>query len=241
MTLQKFILVKFNRKYVIIDSTIIDEYIACNRNMRASYIVKNLRVYKKIDAICADRTVSYFYYYGKFIDTADDKKILEQSILLFTNKASLNMSLMIDKDVKEHLKNLSFIKYYDYDRQKIEEIANKSTDSLHYKDIATLVQVLFPRHIIYRDMTHDFVLKEITQCRSEDRAHYYFSSLNSYLNDIKTKTAKTLLEYIQEIFETNNIRYSTSWSFLFDNFNRKKVNIDKNCESKSEFITIERE
>lgn len=125
----------------------------------------------------------------------------------------LNKNLIVDKESK--LKIITAengrYSYFDYTREKIEEIASKDIKEIKIRDVNPLVQALFPNNLICSGLFHPFIIFEIKDKKRVDPPTYYYGSMNSYLNCNDELKFNRLIDEIVDLFTKNEIKCHQSW------------------------------
>lgn len=128
-------------------------------------------------------------------------------------KLILNKKLEINEEAKNIITNARY-SYFDYTKEKIQEIANKNLEDLKHKDACVLVQALFPNYLICGGLFDAFLMFEIEDNKRVDPPKYCYSNLTSYLDNNKKLKFNHLASEIIDLFETNNIQYNEEWHKL---------------------------
>lgn len=133
-------------------------------------------------------------------------------------KINLNKDLTLNEEYKNVITSAEKgrYSYFDYSKEKIEEIAKMNINDIKWKDTAYLVQALFPQYLIYSGLFDSFLMFEIKNNVRKDPPKYFYRNLISYLNNNKEVKVNYLGDEIINLFEVNNIKYDTSWNILLN-------------------------
>ena len=128
---------------------------------------------------------------------------------------TLNKELVVDEKLKEVITTAERgrYSYFDYDKETIEKIAQKSLreDELSMNDCFHLVQALFPQYLVCSGLIDCFLLFEIKNNVRIDPPLYCYANLSAYLNNNKDAKCNRLVEEIIDLFKKNNINYHNDW------------------------------
>ena len=147
------------------------------------------------------------------------KKQLEQ--------LKLNKDLTINEEYKRVITSAERgrYSYYDYSKEKAQEIAKKDLKDLTYTNAATLVQALFPQYLICSGLFDSFLMFKIKNGVRQDPPKYYYRDLNSFLNNDKGAKLNHLATEIIDLFKTNNIEYNKQWDKFLEKSNEVLENV----------------
>lgn len=133
-----------------------------------------------------------------------------------TEALILNKKLEIDEEAKKIIITAEGGRYlyFDYTKEKIQEIALKNLDDIKRKDANILVQALFPKYLICDGLFDNFLMFEIKNNKRVDPPKYCYYDLTSYLNNNKELKFNYLAFEIIDLFKANNIQYNEQWNKL---------------------------
>ena len=133
-----------------------------------------------------------------------------------TEALLLNKKLEIDEEAKRIITTAEGgrYEYFDYTKEKIQEIASKNLDDIKMIDADVLVQALFPKYLICGGLFDCFLMFEIKKNRRADPPKYCYSDLTSYLNNDKESKFNYLASEIIDLFKVNDIQYNEQWNKL---------------------------
>ena len=131
----------------------------------------------------------------------------------------LNKDLTINEEFKKIITEADNgrYSYFDFTKEKIQEIALKDLNDLKYDDAVTLVQALYPQYLICSGLIDCFLMFEIKKGVRVDPPKYYYCDLRSYLNNDKKTKFNHLATEIIDLFKNNNIDYNQDWHQLLQN------------------------
>jgi hypothetical protein len=131
----------------------------------------------------------------------------------------LNKDLTINEEYKKVITEADSgrYSYFDFTKEKLQEIALKDLKDLKYNDAATLVQALYPQYLICSGLFDCFLMFEIKKGVRVDPPKYYYGDLQSYLNNDKKTKFNYLAAEIIDLFKNNNIEYNQDWHKLLPN------------------------
>lgn len=132
----------------------------------------------------------------------------------------LNKSLVVDEQAKKIIttaENGRF-SYWDYNKEIVEKIAHKKIFDITWKDLATLAQALFPKHLISSDLFHNLLMFNIENNKSVDPPEFYYKHADSFLNNNEELKYNNLFFEIMDLFEKNDIVPDNSWKIFKKKF-----------------------
>ena len=131
----------------------------------------------------------------------------------------LNKDLTINEEYKKVITEAERgrYNYFDFSKEKIQEIALKDLKDLKYNDAACLVQALYPQYLIGSGLFDGFLMFEIKKGVRVDPPKYCYGNLTSYLNNDKKTKFNYLAAEIIDLFKNNNIEYNQDWHKLLPN------------------------
>lgn len=133
-------------------------------------------------------------------------------------KLVLNKNLLVNKEDKKVIINAEGGRYgyFDFSKETIQEIANKELKEVKFNEWNSIIQALFPKHLICSGLFDCFLMFNIKNDKRVDPPKYYYRNLSSYLNnDEKSQLNKLNLE-IKDLFIKNNIKWDNSWNNFFE-------------------------
>lgn len=135
-----------------------------------------------------------------------------------SKELTLNKNLTINEEYKKIITSAEKCRYsyFDYSKEKVQEIANKNLNDLKYTDAATLVQALFPQYLICSGLVDSFLMFEIKNGVRQDPPKYCYMHLDSFLNNDKKAKLNNLTSEIIDLFKSNNIKYNKHWDMLLE-------------------------
>lgn len=126
-------------------------------------------------------------------------------------KLTLSKTLELpSEDVIENIKGKRY-DYFEFSREKIQEIASKDIAEINYKDAATLVQALFPNYLICSGLFDSFIMFETRNGIRIDPPKYWYRNLRSYLNNNEELKYNRLIDEMIDLFNQNDIVPHQSW------------------------------
>ena len=133
-------------------------------------------------------------------------------------KLVLNKKIIVDENQKSVITSAegARYKYFDFTKEKISEIAIKPFSNLTIEDCFVLVQALFPEYLICSGLFDTFIIFEIKNGRRIDPPKYFFSSLDSYLNNNNELKFNFLAAEIVDLCIKNNIQYAKFWDVVVE-------------------------
>lgn len=133
-----------------------------------------------------------------------------------TKKILTNKSLTID--YSEWKKNITSKRYdyYDFNKEIVDQIAQKNIKDVTFADTSILAQALFPQYLLCSGLFDNFILFEVEDGVRVDPPIYCYRNLRSYLNNDNIVKVNRLAFEIEDLFIKNKIVYSDSWREYFD-------------------------
>lgn len=133
-----------------------------------------------------------------------------------TEALLLNKKLEMDEEAKRIITTAEGgrYSYFDYTKEKIQEIALKNLDDIERNDADILVQALFPKYLICGGLFDCFLMFEIKKNRRIDPPKYCYCDLTSYLNNDDKLKFNYLAFEIVDLFKANDIQYNEQWNKL---------------------------
>lgn len=133
-----------------------------------------------------------------------------------TEALFLNKKLEMDEEAKRIITTAEGgrYSYFDYTKEKIQEIALKNLDDIKRIDANILVQALFPKYLICGGLFDNFLMFEIKNNRRADPPKYCYYDLTSYLNNNNEVKFNYLASEIIDLFKVNDIQYNEQWNKL---------------------------
>lgn len=134
---------------------------------------------------------------------------------------TLNKKLEIDEEAKKIITTAEKNRYtyWDYTKEKIEQIASKNLNDLKITDAFVLVQALFPKYLVCSGLFDCFLMFEIKNNKRFDPPKYYYANLTSYLNNNNELKFNYLASEIIDLFKVNNIDYNKQWDKILEGVN----------------------
>lgn len=125
----------------------------------------------------------------------------------------LNKELVVNEEYKKVITSAEegSYEYYDFSKEKVQEIAIKNINNLTYYDACVLVQALFPKYLICSGLLDSFLMFEIKNNERKDPPKYCYYNLVNYLNNDKESKVNLLISEIIDLFKANNIQYHETW------------------------------
>jgi len=136
-----------------------------------------------------------------------------------TKELKLNKDLTIKEEYKKVITEAErrSYSYFDYTKEKIQEIASKDLTELKVKDGFYLVQALYPQYLVCSGLIDNFLIFEIKKGMRVDPPKYYYRNITSYLNNDDKNKFNYLAAEIVDLFKVNNIEYNKLWDVLIRN------------------------
>lgn len=134
-----------------------------------------------------------------------------------TEQIQLNKNLDLDFEIFKANITKKRYDYYDFSREKVQEIANKDIGEVG-GDVRILVQALFPQHLQCSGLFDGFILFNVVDGVRIDPPVYWYHSCSSYLNNDNKAKVNRLADEIKDLFESNGIQYSEGWKEYFNHF-----------------------
>lgn len=134
-----------------------------------------------------------------------------------TEQIQLNKNLDFDFEVFKANITKKRYSYYDFSREKVQEIASKDIGQVG-DDVRILVQALFPQYLQCSGLFDGFVFFNVVDGVRIDPPVYCYHSCTSYLNNDDKAKVNRLADEIKDLFESNGIQYSEGWKEYFNHF-----------------------
>lgn len=133
-----------------------------------------------------------------------------------TEELKLNKNLVIDEKHKKVITDAEGGRYayFDFTKDKIQEIAKKDLSELKLNDTFYLVQALFPEYLISSGLFDCFLMFKIKNGVRVDPPKYCYRNLQSYLNNDTESKFNYLAGEIIDLFKNNGIDYNQNWNKL---------------------------
>ena len=131
----------------------------------------------------------------------------------------LNKSLVVDEQAKKIITTAENgrYSYYDYNKEIVEKIAHKNIYDVIWEEFETLVQALFPKHLICSGFMDNYLMFNIENNKRVDPPEFYYNYIGSCLNNNKELKYNNLFLEIMDLFEKNDIVPDDSWKIFKKN------------------------